>query len=185
MLYGNCEPPRPENQALEAGLLANGIYRGDKHTIYEGGSRVPLIVRWDGKVAAATVNDRMVNIVDLYATLVEGVSGGVPTADEAPDSISFLPSLQGEKQPARPAMITTNVAGIQALRDGKWKFIDGKFPDAVPEGLRRHVKVEAEPALYNLDTDPAETKNLFAEHPEIVERMQVLLDNYREQGSTR
>ena len=176
---------RPENQARDAGLLANGIYRGDKHTIYEGGARVPLIVRWDGNVAASVINDRMVNIVDLYATLVEGVSGAVPTAEEAPDSISFMPTLQGKPQETRPAMVTTNVGGLQALRHGKWKYVDGKFPDNVPDGLRRNLKREAEPALYDLVADPSETKNLLADHPEIVERMQAIIDGYRTADSSR
>jgi arylsulfatase A len=170
---------RPENQAIRAGLDLNGMYRGDKHTIYEGGTRVPLIVRWDDKVGAGTVSDRMVNIVDLYSTLVEAVSGQVPTADEAPDSISFAPTLSGKAQSARPPMITSNVAGLHAIREGKWKYIDGTFPEGVPEGMRRNSKTQAQPALYNLEKDPSESANLIADYPELVERIRAVLERYR------
>lgn len=173
------DPNRPENQARQAGLLANGINRGDKHTIYEGGVRVPLIVRWDGQVEASSVNDRMLSIVDLYATLIESVSGEVPTADEAPDSISFAPVLRGETQAARMPMVSSNAAGLHALRNGKWKYIDGQFPQGAPEGLKRHFKNEAEPALYDLVADPSESKNIIADHPEVVERIQQQLDALR------
>jgi arylsulfatase A-like enzyme len=179
------DPTRPEVQARDAGLLANGANRGDKHTIYEGGVRVPLIVRWDGKVAAGTVNDRMVNIVDLFSTLAEAVSGKVPPAKDAPDSISFLPSLLGQPQPQRAPMVSSNAAGLLAIRDGKWKLIEGRFPDAAPEGLRKSFKTEAEPALYDLEVDPSEAKNVIVQHPEVVEKMQAMLDQYREKGSTR
>lgn len=173
------DPARPENQAIRAGLAPNGDSRGDKHTIYEGGSRVPLIIRWDGRVAPGSTNDRIVNLVDLYATLVESVSGEMPTPEEAPDSISFFASLFGEAQAPRPPSISSNVAGLKAIRDGQWKFIDGKFPDGVPAGLQRNNQDQAKAALYNLVEDPSERTNLIAEHPEVAERLQLALDRFR------
>lgn len=175
------DPSRPENQAQAAGLEANGVNRGDKHTIHEGGVRVPLIVRWDGKIEAGSVSDRMVNIVDLYSTLVEAVSGEVPSVGDAPDSVSFAATLRGESQAPRGAMISSNAAGLHAIREGKWKYVDSTFPEGAPEGLRRHFKKQAEPALYDLDSDPSETKNLIAEHPEVTQRMQDELNTLRAQ----
>ncbi len=179
------QPERPENQARSAGLKANGIFRGDKHTIYEGGARVPLIVRWHGKVAPDTVSDRMVNIVDLYATLAEAINGKLPSPKEAPDSISFAPTLLGKQQKPRPPMITSNVSGLLALRDGKWKFIDGKYPEGIPQFFIDSTREQSEPALYNLEDDPSETTNLISQHPEIVKRMQQTLDDYRERITRR
>ena len=66
---------RPEGQAREAGLMANGPHRGDKHTIYEGGGRVPLLVSWEGKIPSSTVSERMVSIADVFATIAELVQG--------------------------------------------------------------------------------------------------------------
>lgn len=179
------DPKREECQARDAGLLANGINRGDKHTVWEGGARVPLIVRWDGAVAPGAVSDRMVNIVDLFATLGEAVSGQVPSVKEAPDSVSFLPTLLGKPQPPRVPMVTGNAAGLLALRADKWKYIDGRFPDGAPESLRKSFKAQAEPALYDLAADPSEQRNLIGEQPEIAERMEKALDEYRRKGSSR
>ena len=178
---------KPEIQARQAGLLANGPQRGDKHTIYEGGLRIPLMVRWPSKVAAGAVSDHMVNLVDLYATLTDAVGGRSLAENEAPDSISFLPTLLGKAQPARQPMVCDNVAGILALRDGPWKYIEGKFPASLPQndGRRRAFENEAQPALYNLKDDPAERSNVIADYPERVEQMQKILDEYRTAGRSR
>ena len=175
----------PETQAVNLGLATNGVSRGDKHTIYEGGARVPLIVRWDGKIAKSTRSDRNVNLVDLYSTLAEAITGTVAPVEDAPDSISFAPTLLGETQGPRPAMISSNAAGLQAIRLGTWKYIDGKFPDEASEHLRKVFKAEATPALYDLATDPSESKNLLEQHPEVAERMQATLDEYRAQPTRR
>ena len=76
-------------------------------------------------------------------------------------------------------MVTSNVAGLHALHDGQWKYIDPEYPDATPEGMRKSTKKEAEPALSNLKDDPSEMTNLIDEYPEIVETMRALLDKYR------
>lgn len=178
---------KPECQARRAGLLANGPFRGDKHTIYEGGLRIPLIVRWPGHVEAGTVSHHMVNLVDFYATLTEAFGNRSLAEEEAPDSISFLPTLRGETQSPRKPMVSDNVAGILSLRDKEWKYIEGKFPDSLPEkhGMRNACKNEAVPALYNLKDDLAEQRNLVAEYPEKVKAMQKILDEYRAIGRSR
>ncbi len=170
---------RPEGQAREAGLMANGEYRGDKHTIYEGGGRVPLIVRWDGKVRPKSDSDRMVSIVDLFSTLAHLVEGQETEIPEAIDSSSFAPTLAGKKQPPRLPMVGTNAGGLQSIRDGNWKYIDPQFPEGAPKGLQKNFAKEAEPALYNLDTDLSEEKNVIDDHPEVVQRLQAVLKEYR------
>ena len=171
---------RPEGQAIGAGLKLNSIYRGDKHTIYEGGGRVPLMVRWDGKVKAGAVNNRMVNIVDVFATVADLVNGKLVTVPDAEDSSSFALSLLGKQQPQRKPMVGTNAAGIQAVRSGKWKYTDGVFPDSAPDSLRKAFRKEAVPALYNLEEDPGEEKNVIDEYPEVVRQLQAALDSYRD-----
>ena len=175
---------RPEGQARRAGLLANGQYRGDKHTIYEGGCRVPLIIRWDGNIESGTVSDHMVSITDMFATIAELIDGEQATHHYAEDSASFAPTLLGMNQAQRNPMVGTNAAGIQALRSGKWKYTDGEFPESAPENLRRAFSNEAEPSLYDLEQDPAEEINLINEHPEVVQQLQAILYDYRKgQGS--
>ncbi|MDD2598597.1 MAG: arylsulfatase [Kiritimatiellae bacterium] len=173
------EESRPEGQAIKAGLKLNGGYRGDKHTIYEGGGRVPLLVRWDGKIKPGSVTDRMVNVVDIFATLAESVNGSPVELADAIDSSSFAPTLQGVKQEPRQAMVGTNVAGLQAIRDGKWKYIDPKFPDSTPEKMRKAFKKEAVAALYDLERDPSEQENRIGDHPEVAQRLGAILNQYR------
>ncbi|NJL19461.1 MAG: sulfatase-like hydrolase/transferase [Bdellovibrionaceae bacterium] len=175
----NAELNWPETQALDAGLKANGMFRGDKHTIWEGGTRVPLIVRWHGNIAANTVNDRMVNIVDLYSTLSELVSGKVAAPADAPDSVSFAPALLGKPMDVRPPMITSNEIGLHAICDGQWKYIDGTFPKGVDDKTKSNFKEEATPALYDLKADPAESKNVIKENPEVAERLRRALQQLR------
>lgn len=179
------EAKRPEVQARDAGFKANGGYRGDKHTIYEGGGRVPLLVRWDGKVKAASVSDRMVSIVDLFATLAHLVEGKEADIPSAIDSSSFALTLAGRKQSPRPPMVGTNAGGVQSIRDGKWKYIDPEFPEGAPKGLQKNFAKEAVAALYDLGADPAEENNVINDHPEIVQRLQMALNAYREGRGSR
>jgi len=170
---------RPECQSITAGLSPNSIFRGDKHTIYEGGGRVPLMVRWDGQVKAGDVSDRMVNVVDIFATVAELVDGKSSTLYDAEDSSSFAPTLRGKKQIARKPMVGTNAGGIQYIRDAEWKYIDGQFPETAPANLQKNFRKEAVPALYNLEKDPSEENNVIDEYPEIVRKLQKVLDRYR------
>jgi arylsulfatase A len=170
---------RPERQAIQSGLKLNGEYRGDKHTIYEGGCRVPLIVRWDGRISAEMKCDRMVNIVDIFATLAELTEGAPVDLPDAVDSASFALTLLGEKQPPRNAMVSNSAAGLQALRSGRWKYIDAQFPEGVPQRIRKNFAKEAICALYDLHNDPGEAKNVIDEFPEVAERMRGKLNEYR------
>jgi len=185
---GSDIPPdktRPEGQAITAGLSLNSIYRGDKHTIYEGGGRVPLMVRWDGHVQSGKVNDRMISIVDIFSTVAELVKGKPVTISDAEDSSSFARTLLGHNQKDRDPMVGTNAGGIQALRDGKWKYTDGVFPESAPEALRRNFRKEAVPALYDLEVDPVEKNNVIDDYPEVVREMQKVLDSYRSGKGSR
>lgn len=170
---------RPEGQAIAAGLTPNSIYRGDKHTIYEGGGRVPLMVRWDGKIKPGTVSDHMVGIVDTFATVADLANGKLVAVPDAVDSSSFARVLLGKKQAPRKPMVGTNAAGIQAIRSDKWKYTDGVFPESAPEKLRKAFRKEAVPALYDLEKDPSETNNVIDQHPEVVQQLQEVLNAYR------
>jgi arylsulfatase A len=89
------DPDRPEVQAQEAGLAANGSHRGDKHTIFNGGFAVPFVVRWPGNHEAGITSVGLVNTADIFATVAEAVSGKIPSPTKAaPDSFSFLPLLK-------------------------------------------------------------------------------------------
>ncbi len=169
---------RPEDQAIKLGLRINGDLRGDKHTIYEGGTRIPFIVSWPGKVKSGTVSNDMISIMDIFATVCEITDGKLPDSkDIAPDSFSFLPSLmQAENKHERPSLVTSDVRGRQALRKGNWKYIDNTSGQG--ENLGR-------PQLYDLVKDPSETTDMYDQKPEIAKRLADELDRIRQAQATR
>ena len=176
----------PEIQAQEAGLKINGDLRGDKHTIWEGGTRVPFIVSWPGKVEAGSVCNDMINMVDVFATVCDVTSGRLPESREtAPDSLSFLSSLLGSgRKQHRVSMVTADARGMHALRRGPWKYIDNSTPEAW-SGDGRGVFKNVKPQLYNLADDPGESRNLADQKPEMVNELAAELDRIRKAGATR
>jgi len=173
------EENRPECAAKALGLKSNGDLRGDKHTIWEGGVRVPYIVRWPGKAPAGTVSDTMINLMDTYATVAD-IMGGTAVA---PDSFSFRKALSAPTTrggSSRTSMVVGNAQGILALRQGDWKYIEGTFPETWPENRRGHdYQGQALRQLYNLKTDPAEQNNVIDTHPELADELQQELDKIR------
>lgn len=170
----------------EFGQWSSGKYRGVKRDIYEGGHRVPFIVRWPGKVKAGSVTDEVVSQVDFAATFAE-MSGYSLSNEEAIDSYNLLPVLKGEryKRPLRTATVQNTQAGKYALRQGDWVLIDAPSGAArqEAEAYLEHFGLEAygknNPGLlFNLKEDPRQSRNLYGDHPEKVERMLSLLKRY-------
>ncbi len=148
---GDQRPDAPENQAISYGLKINGDLRGDKHTIYEGGTNVPFIVSWPGNIKEGSSSNDMINLLDIFATICDLTDGKIPESkDIAPDSYSFLPSLfQSSNQHPRNTMVTADAHGMQAIRMGDWKYIDDTPPENLPENRLNQIK-DFKPQLYNL-----------------------------------
>lgn len=162
------------------GHAANGGWRGMKSDAWEGGHRVPLLVRWPGRIRAGTASDALVGLNDLYATLAEVIGARVP-AGAAEDSVSFRRALLGRHQPARPPLVLHAIDGTFALRDGPWKFIEGSASGGWTAG-----RVNTPGQLYRLDLDGTESANAWSEAPDRVVRMQHALDRVRHaHGPTR
>lgn len=154
---------------------ANYIYRGRKADIYEGGHRVPLMVKWPGHVEAGSSTNTAVCLTDFFATFSELIRTDKPA--EAEDSYSFLPLLQGQNSTSRPYTIHHSLNGFFAIRKGPWKLT----PHLGSGGFTQPAAIEAaegEPVgtLYNLDEDPGESINLYKTHPEIVSELMALLE---------
>lgn len=176
-----------ETQAREKGFKNNGDFRGDKHTIWEGGFKVPFIVRWPNVIKEGSQSDSMINIVDIFSTLQEIVGGEVlDPRTAAADSFSFSCELLGKApEESRETMVLNDVTGVVAIRMNEWKYIEGKAERPVDKARQEKFPKQAKPQLYNLKQDPAESKDLIDEFPEVAEKMQGALDRIRSQGSER
>lgn len=179
------EGDRPEAEAYRAGLRCNADWRGRKHSIYEGGFRVPFIVRWPGRVPVSTVCDETISLVDMYATIAALLGQPVPASgDVAEDSLNVLPSFLGEsaQDPIRSSIILHSPNGNFAIRQGPWKYIEGKASPTLTKIPRRDELVAQ---LYNLEEDPGEENDLLNERPDIAKRLADLLEKQRTDGRTR
>jgi arylsulfatase A len=162
----------------------NGVFRGTKADIFDGGHRVPFIARWPGKVKAGTTCAETVCLVDLFATCAE-IVGKKPADSDAPDSVSFLPYLMGTaKGPLREATVHHSIDGAFAIRKGKWKLClcPGSGGWSAPKPNSPEAKSLSPVQLYDLSTDVGETVNLQDKYPEVVKELTELLKRYVEQG---
>jgi arylsulfatase A len=184
---GSARPDSPQGVAEKAGLKINGALRGRKHSIWEGGFKVPFLVRWPGRVTAGSVCSEMVSVADILATTAAIVGEKLPDAAKgAEDSYNILPAILDEKNaPIRADMIVHSSDGVFAIRKGPWKWIEGVPVDDIKPGTRRLRADEFRPQLYNTKDDPAERKDVSAEHPEIVKELRALLNRYRDEGHSR
>lgn len=158
-------------------------HHGGKGSTWEGGHAVPFIARWPGRVPAGAVNDQLVAMMDCYPTLA-GLAGAQPPADRVIDGLDFAPALLGAPgaRSQRDTLVYCARDGrMAAIREGKWKLhLDvpserwaGKLP---PEALLDKKPATPTPWLYNLADDPGETREVGAEHPEIVQRLKRRLE---------
>jgi arylsulfatase A len=167
----------------EFGHQGNAWMRGTKADIWEGGHRVPFLVRWPGKTPAGAVSDELVDLTDLLATAAAIVGAELPK-DAGPDSVSILPALLAAKPaaPVRSHTVHLSFRGVFAIRQGPWKLIPdhrGSGGFSQPRDLDPALVGGPRGQLYHLGNDPAETRNLYNEEPEVVRRLTKLLDTIR------
>jgi arylsulfatase A-like enzyme len=177
----------PQTIAAKAGLRVNGALRGSKHDVWEGGFKVPFLVRWPAKIAAGSVSREMVSVADILATAAAIVGEPLPPAAQAAeDSRNFLPALLGDPaKPIRDDMIVHSADGVFAIRKGPWKWIEGVPVEETTPASRRRNAEQYRAQLFNTVADPAETKDVSAQHPEVVKELQALLVRYRDGGYSR
>ena len=177
--------PRADYEALaKFGHNPSYIFRGTKADIYEGGHRVPLLVRWPEAIRAGSISDETVCLTDLYATVADLLAQ--PYADDAAeDSVSNVPIwAEAERTGAvRDAVVHHSIDGSFSIRTGKWKLElcpgSGGWSDPKPG----EEPPDSPPAqLYDLDADIGERRNLFTERPDVVERLTALLVDYVRSG---
>ena len=180
----------PETHAFERlekfDQWSSGECRGVKRDIYEGGHRVPFLVRWPGKVKPGSVSDEVVSQVDLAATFAKIIDYPLEKK-EAIDSYNLLPVLVGKKyaKPLRVATVQNTSPKKFALRQEEWVLIDAASGAARNEqkdyldhfGLEPYGKGN-QGLLFNLKNDPRQSENLYNKYPDRVQKMRALLQEY-------
>lgn len=171
-----CAPYIGAAELEKKGHFPSGPLRGYKSDAWDGGHRVPLIVRWPGKVEAGSICEQLVHQADLIATCAEIVGAGL--ADNAgEDSVSLLPLLSGVDEPVRTTAVSQSIRGLLSVRQDDWKLIFGRGSGGWTKGNDAH------PAqLYDLASDLGETTNLYLEKPDLVQELTILMTSIVDNG---
>jgi arylsulfatase A-like enzyme len=146
-----------------------GELRGLKGSLYEGGVRVPTIVRWPGKVAAGSESNRVSGFEDWMPTFMDAIGASQSSPDDI-DGISLLPTLLGKPQPERPYLYREfpSYGGQQTIRVGDWK--------AVRQNMTKgNLTIE----LYNIAEDIGEQNDVAADHPDLVAKLAKMMEAVR------
>ena len=167
----------------EFGHKTNGDFRGYKGSNYEGGFRVPFIVRWPGKVTAGSESDQVICHSDVLATTAGFLNKALPK-EAAGDSFDMSPVLLGthDGSPIRRTTILQTGRGLLSFREDDWKLRFSKNPTWSNEDV---ALPEAEFELYNLSIDPGESNDLAAKHPDRAQAMRATLLDLLQKGRSR
>lgn len=164
-----------------------GPFREGKGTVFEGGCRVPCLMKWPAAISPGTVCSEPAMTIDLLPTIAELV--GAPLPQLPIDGLSIVPLMQSDNQKSpHEALYFYWGAELQAIRSGQWKL---HFPHAYrtladspggSDGMpSRYQNVRMEQSLYDLASDPGESRDVAAAHPEIVARLQALAETARDE----
>ena len=167
---------------------SQGGLRGMKGDAYEAGHRVPFIIKWPGVIQEASVSGQTISFTDMMATFADILNAELPP-NAGEDSFSFLPVLTGEQpenESVRPPVVSVTSRGVRTIQTKEWKLIETLGSG----GFTSPGYIEPEPGgpegqLFNLLEDPEETTNLWTEHPDVVERLMLMLAEWDESGRSR
>ena len=151
----------------QKGHSPNGELRGKKTQIFEGGHRIPFLVRWSGRIKEGTINKQPVGVNDVFATVAALVGHKLPD-DAAEDSVNLLPTLLDSTKKVRQDLIHHSRRGEFAIRDGDWKLIT--------DSKRKPIQ------LFNISNDLAEKNDLHKKHPMVVKRLAHKLERQYQSG---
>lgn len=164
------------------GHRAAYIYRGMKADAWEGGHRIPFMVRWPGHVQQGSVSNATTTLANLMATTAD-IIGLAPGLVQGEDSYSILPVLLGktENVPGQDAVVHHSSHGMFAVRAGDWKLVEGRGSGGFSEPvIYNPLQGEAKGQLFNIKNDPSETVDLYLKEPEIVKMLTHKLDSIKQ-----
>jgi arylsulfatase A len=173
-----CSPAAKPKELEARGHYPSELRRGYKADIWDGGHRIPFIVRWPGKIKAGSRTDQITCLTDLMATCAEIVGVKVPDST-GEDSVSIVPVLLGTaKEPVREAVVHHSIKGNFAIRQGPWKLELCQNSG----GWSKDGPVGTPGQLYDMSKDVGERANEYAQQPEVVARLTKLLEKYVADG---
>ncbi len=159
----------------EMGHRPSYLYRGNKGDIWDGGHRIPFIIRWPGEIKPGSVSNQTACLVDIFAAFAE-ITGTTYGDEQGEDSVSCLPLWKGEDFPLREATIHHSILGNFAVRKGKWKLDlcpgSGSYPDG--ENTNGLPPIQ----LYDMEADVGERRNLYSDYPEVVLELKAIARDY-------
>lgn len=180
-----CSPQADIPALKKLGHSPNSIFRGHKADLFDGGHRIPCLLRWPRRVKPHHV-DQTICLTDFYATFAD-IAGHRMADTEGEDSYSLLPVLKStrKKRPIREATVHHSINGQFTIRQGKWKLLlsasSGGWSQPHPNNSKALTGLPPI-QLYDMEVDPSETRNVQAEHPEVVGRLRELLMKYIRNG---
>ena len=178
-----CAPYIGVKDLEKMGHYPSYIYRGYKADIFEGGHRIPFIVRWPKKVNASSKSEETVCLTDFLATCAAIIGEELPP-NAGEDSYNILPLMLGKKLPGpiREATVHHSINGSFSIRQKNWKLElcadSGGWSDPKPGKSQGLPPVQ----LYDLEADISEKTNVYDKHPEIVKQLTALLEKYKREG---
>ena len=158
-----------------------GIYRGGKYSNYDGGTRVPFVIRWPKHVKPDTISDALMCHVDLLHSLAS-LTGQKLAATAAPDSFDLLPAFLGQTKTGRPNLVQH--ASSLSLVEGDWKLIAAHAGPKV-NLTGNELGNDSNDQLFNIAKDPGEQTNLASQESDRVKRMSAALKSVRDLGRSR
>ncbi len=178
-----CSPEANFELLKSKGHDPSAGYRGHKADIYEGGHRVPLVVRWPGHIRGGRKTNALACLTDLYSTL-EDITGQPRKPQGGEDGFSLLPIFNGADSSGRDTLISHSISGHFAIRQGVWKLCLSYGSGGWSAPKEAAAKKQGLPPmqLFNLDEDPAEQNNLVAQHPDKVSALIKLLGQQVQNG---
>ena len=160
----------------QQGHIVSANLRGSKADIWDGGHRIPFLVRWPGRVEAGSNSDQLICLTDLFATVTDILGQSIPE-QTCEDSVSFLPALSGKKiESTRNGVIHHSFSGHFAYRQGPWKLLLARASGGWSSPKENEAGKDAPKGqLYHMKKDIGETNNLFEKNPEKAEVLLGLL----------
>ena len=172
-----CAPYIGVTDLEQKGHYPSGPLRGYKADAWEGGHRVPFIVRWPDVVQPGSVNDQLVHQADLLATFAEILGAELPD-NAGEDSFSLVSLMNGAGQPVRDTSVSCSIDGTPSFRHDNWKYIAARGSGGWGKGGDQTQPVQ----LYELTNDVGESTNLAATDPQRVDQMQAMFESVITQG---